>query len=141
MARQSAKKRPANTIVRGNGNVFADLNLPDAEVRQTKLWLVCALNAVIDAQRLTQDEAAKRLGLNQPKTSALRNYKLEGFSVERLMMLRNALDRDIEIVILTRAEQGKAAAAAESDEMRRELARRIEGIAAAQRGKEAGGAQ
>jgi hypothetical protein len=57
------------------------------------------------------------------------------------MMLRNALDRDIEIVILTRAEQGKAAAAAESDEMRRELARRIEGIAAAQRGKEAGGAQ
>ena len=44
-------------------------------------------------------EAAARLGLNQPKVSALRNYKLEGFSVERLLTLLNALDRDIDIVI------------------------------------------
>jgi predicted XRE-type DNA-binding protein len=40
-----------------------------------------------------------RLGLNQPKVSALRNYKLDGFSVERLMTLLTALDRDVEIVI------------------------------------------
>jgi predicted XRE-type DNA-binding protein len=52
----------------------------------------------MDAQRLTQ-AAAGRLGLNQPKVSALRNYKLEGFSVERLMTLLNALDQDVEIVI------------------------------------------
>jgi predicted XRE-type DNA-binding protein len=31
--------------------------------------------------------------------SALRNYKLAGFSVERLMNLLTALDQDIEIVI------------------------------------------
>jgi predicted XRE-type DNA-binding protein len=31
--------------------------------------------------------------------SALRNYKLDGFSVERLMTLLNALDQDVEIVI------------------------------------------
>ena len=99
MAKPHAKAPKAETIVRGSGNVFADLNLPDAGERQTKLRLAYALNAVIDAQRLTQDEAAKRLGLNQPKVSALRNYKLEGFSVERLMTLLNALDRDIEIVI------------------------------------------
>ena len=37
--------------------------------------------------------------LNQPKVSALRKYKLEGFSVERLKTLHNALDRDVEIVI------------------------------------------
>jgi predicted XRE-type DNA-binding protein len=99
MTRQTVKKGRADAIVRGSGNVFADLNFPGAEERQTKLRLAYALNTVIDAQRLTQDAAAKRLGLNQPKVSALRNYKLEGFSVERLMTLLNALGRDIEIVI------------------------------------------
>jgi predicted XRE-type DNA-binding protein len=99
MARPTASKGQAREIVRGSGNVFADLGFPDAEERQTKLRLAHALNAIMDAQRLTQAAAAARLGLNQPKVSALRNYKLEGFSVERLMTLLNALDRDVEIVI------------------------------------------
>ena len=109
MTRTAAKKVKFAEIVRGSGNVFADLNFPDAEERQTKLRLAYALNSVIDAQRLTQDEAAKRLGLNQPKVSALRNYKLEGFSVERLMTLLNALDRDIEIVIRKKPRSRPAA--------------------------------
>ena len=70
---------------------------------------VGALNAIVDAQRLTQGAAAARLGLNQPKVSALRNYKLEGFSVERLMTLLNALDRDIEIVIRKKPRSRAAA--------------------------------
>ena len=99
MARASSNKGKAPEIIRGSGNVFADLGLPDAEERQTKLRLAYALNMIVDAQRLTQAAAGARLGLNQPKVSALRNYKLEGFSVERLMTLLNALDRDVEIVI------------------------------------------
>ena len=99
MAKQSVRSQKREAIVRGSGNVFADLNFPDAEERQTKLRLAHALNTVIDASRLTQEAAATRLGLNQPKVSALRNYRLEGFSVERLMALLTALDRDIEIVI------------------------------------------
>jgi predicted XRE-type DNA-binding protein len=99
MARTNASKSKAPTITRGSGNVFADLGLPDAEERQTKLRLAYALNAIMEEDHLTQAAAAARLGLNQPKVSALRNYKLEGFSVERLMTLLNALDRDVEIVI------------------------------------------
>ncbi len=99
MARQTARKGGAEDIVRGSGNVFADLGFIDAEERQTKLRLAYAINQIIDERHLTQEVAAKRLGLNQPKVSALRNYKLEGFSVERLMTLLTALDRDIEIVI------------------------------------------
>lgn len=109
MARANARKNRAGTIVRGSGNVFADLGFADAEERQTKLRLAYALNTVIDAQRLTQEAAAVRLGLNQPKVSALRNYKLEGFSVERLMTLLNALDRDVEIVIRKKPKSRPAA--------------------------------
>jgi len=86
-------------VVRGSGNVFADLGFPDAAERQAKLRLAYALNQVLDQRKLTQAEAAKVLGIGQPKVSALRRYKLAGFSVERLMTLLTALDQDVEIII------------------------------------------
>ena len=89
----------AEAIVRGSGNVFADLGYPDAEERRTKLRLAHALNQVLKRRRLTQAAAAELLGINQPKVSALVNYKLDGFSVERLMTFLTALDQDVEIVI------------------------------------------
>ena len=49
------------------------------------------------------------LGVTQPKVSALRNYKLSGFSVERLMNLLTALDQDVEIVIRRKPRSRKAA--------------------------------
>jgi predicted XRE-type DNA-binding protein len=106
MAKRTAKD---GEIVRGSGNVFADLGFVDADERQTKLRLALALNTIIAERKLTQDAAAKRLGLNQPKVSALRNYKLDGFSVERLMTLLTALDRDVEIVIRKKVRRRGAA--------------------------------
>ena len=46
--------------------------------------------------------------MTQPKVSALRHYKLAGFSVERLMNLLTALDQDIEIVIRRKPRSRKA---------------------------------
>jgi len=95
-----AKRRGESaTITRGSTNVFEDLGYPDAAERQAKLRLAYALNQVVERRALTQAAAATLLGLSQPKVSALRNYKLAGFSVERLMNLLTALDQDIEIVI------------------------------------------
>jgi predicted XRE-type DNA-binding protein len=79
--------------------VFADLGFKDAEERQTKLRLAYLINQIIDEHGFNQGEAGQRLKLTQPKVSALRNYKLDGYSVERLMTLLTALDRDIDIVI------------------------------------------
>ena len=98
MEKRRRRSRHAD-IVRGSGNVFADLGYPDAEERQTKLRLALTLNTIVAERQLTQTQAAATLGLNQPKISALRNYKLDGFSVERLMVLLTALDRDVDIVV------------------------------------------
>jgi predicted XRE-type DNA-binding protein len=86
-------------VTRGTSNVFADLGYADAEDRQTKLRLAHAVNSIILSKRLTQAEAAARLGVGQPKISALAHYKLDGFSVERLMTFLTSLDRDVEITI------------------------------------------
>jgi predicted XRE-type DNA-binding protein len=108
MARQSAKKS-GETITRGTGNVFADLGYPNAEEHQTKLRLAYAINGVVAKQSLTQTAAAKKLGINQPKISALANYKLDGFSIERLMTFLTALDQDVEIVIKKKPRSRAAA--------------------------------
>lgn len=100
MAKKS--NTPHDRVIRGSGNVFADLGLPDAKELQTKLRLAHAINEIIEGRRLTQDQAADVLGVPQPKISSLRNYKLEGFSVERLMTFLTSLDRDVEISIRKR---------------------------------------
>jgi predicted XRE-type DNA-binding protein len=104
-------KRPADSveITRGGKNVFEDLGYPDAAERQAQLRLAYALNQVLGQQQLTQTAAAQLLGLTQPQVSALRHYKLAGFSVERLMTLLTVLDRDVEIVIREKPRSRSAA--------------------------------
>ncbi len=87
-------------IVRRAGNVFADLGFADAGDRKTKVRLALAINNVLHRQGLSQ--TAELLGINQPKVSALSKYRLQGFSVERLMRFLTSLNQDVEIVIRNR---------------------------------------
>ena len=98
---QAKSKR--NKVESSSGNVFADLNLPDAEERQTKVQLAVAINRELAARQWSQSEAAEVLGINQPKVSALQKYRLEGFSVERLMLFLTALGNDVAISIKRRS--------------------------------------
>lgn|SRR6185295_7747388 len=86
-------------MTRGTGNVFADLGLPRPEERLAKASLALEIERAIQKRGLSQAAAAQALGIDQPKVSALRNGRLNGFSVERLIRFLNALDRDVEIVI------------------------------------------
>ncbi len=89
--------------------MFADLGFADAEERQTKVLLAGNINELLQRRRMSQTEAARRLHINQPKVSALLNYKLEGFSVERLMRFLNALDQDVKIVIRSKPRSRRSA--------------------------------
>jgi predicted XRE-type DNA-binding protein len=97
MAKPTAERK--ERIVRSSGNVFADLGFADADERQTKVCLALAINEVLQRRGLPQGKAAEQLGINQPKVSALSNYRLEGFSVERLIRFLTSLNQDVEIVI------------------------------------------
>lgn len=99
MAKVAKRKNEEEGIEIGTVNVFEDLGLAGAEERQTKLRLAWTINQLLAGRKLTQTAAGKVLGITQPKISALAKYRLDGFSVERLMILLNALDQDVEIVI------------------------------------------
>jgi len=97
------EKKSKIRILKSSANVFADLGLANPEEKQTKVRLAVAINHILAERRLSQARAARELGINQPKISALSRYRLDGFSVERLMHFLGRLGCDIEIVIRLRA--------------------------------------
>lgn len=82
-----------------SGNVFKDLGLPNPEERLAKSRLSSMIYDIIEERGLTQKEVTKILGITQSKVSALRNGRLGGFSIERLLTFLRKLDRDIEIIV------------------------------------------
>ena len=93
-----AKKRPIS-VTPSSGNVFADIGVRDPEEALAKAQLATHIREVIRQRRLTQVAAAKLMGIDQPKVSALLNGRLASFSSERLMRLLTRLGQDIEILV------------------------------------------
>ena len=90
-------------IETGSGNVFADLGYADARERTLKVELAMEVNRLLRERRLTQAAAANLLGIRQPHVSDLVRYRLERYSVERLMEFLVRLGRDVEIRVRPRS--------------------------------------
>jgi predicted XRE-type DNA-binding protein len=101
------KKRPE--VVESTGNVFADLELPEAEELLAKAKLAKKISDIVKGRRLTQAQAAEVLDTTQPKVSNLIDGRLQGFSMERLLRFLNALDRDVQIVVKPRSRARRRA--------------------------------
>ncbi len=76
-------------IIHGSGNIFVDLGFDEAEARVMafRVELLVRLERHLEAQGYTQIEAAKLLGITQPRVSALMKGKWEDFSVDMLLTL------------------------------------------------------
>ena len=86
-------------VERGSGNVFADLDLPEADAHLLKAELVSRIDAIVRQRAITQTEAARLLGLSQPDVSRLLRGDFREYSLERLFRLLTLLGRDIDIVV------------------------------------------
>jgi predicted XRE-type DNA-binding protein len=111
MRKEERKKTKAEgpiSIEASSGNVFADLALKNPEAMLAKAELVQRICDIIAERKLTQTKAARLLGIDQPKISALTRGKLDGFSLDRLFRFLNALGRDVEIVVRPAKQSGDA---------------------------------
>jgi len=86
-------------VQRSSGNVFADLGLPDAGKLKIKTGLVIEIRKAIRLQGLTQQEAATRMGITQPKVSGMMRGDFSNLSERKLMDCLNRLGYDIEIKV------------------------------------------
>lgn len=84
-------------VRRSSGNVYADLGLADAQKLKIKTGLVIQIKKAIQSRGLTQQEAAKLMGISQPKVSDMMRGNFANLSERKLMDCLTRLGYDIEI--------------------------------------------
>ena len=74
-------------VTRGSGNVFLDIGFSKAEAENLKLRaeLMMRVEDFYRKSGMTQAEAAKRLGLTQPRLNDLLRGKIDKFSLDALV--------------------------------------------------------
>lgn len=91
-----------NDIEYGSENVWADLGYLDAQERKVKDDLAFAIRQRLESLGVTQVEAARALGISQPKVSQIVNLHTRGISVERLAAMLTRLGATIEVKVTYR---------------------------------------
>lgn len=94
----------SSEVHRGSGNVFADLDLADVEKLKIKTGLVVEIRKAMRSRCLTQQEAAKLMGITHPKVSDIMRGDFSNLSERKLMDCLNRLGYDIEIKVRPAAE-------------------------------------
>lgn len=98
-------------IVRGSGNVYADLGDPDADAKLMKAQLAGEIIAALDRRKLTVREGEKLTGITAADLSRIRNADLGRFTIDRLVRVLNALDRRVTIKVSKAPASSRVAAA------------------------------
>ncbi len=89
---------------RTTGNVFADLGFAAEEAEHLKVRadLMSALSKLLDSRGLTQADAARLLGVSQPRISDLVRGKIDKFSVDTLISMLAAAGASVSVSVKRR---------------------------------------
>ena len=98
-SRSRRQTRIDTACITRDGNVIADLGLPNHEGRLAKAQLASLIDDVIRERGLTQHRAARLMGIDQPKGSHILHGRLAGFSTQRLMGILTGLGRDVGVTL------------------------------------------
>lgn len=82
-----------------SGNVYADLQVAEAEAMYVKAQLAGKIGDIIRHRHLTQQQAAEILGIPQSKLSGLLRGQFRGISETKMIACLNRLGRDVDIVV------------------------------------------
>jgi predicted XRE-type DNA-binding protein len=97
-------------LVRGSGNAFRDLELPNPELEQFRSILAARIIKAMDAQKLTVRKAQELTGFAAADFSRVRRANLGRFTVDRLMTMLNRLGQEVEVTISDRPARRQHAA-------------------------------
>ena len=93
---------------RGSGNVYQDLNIPDADVRQLKAILAATIIKTLDKKELSVRKAQRLTGVPAADFSRIRTADLERFSSDRLMTILNKLGSRVEVSVRVKERKREA---------------------------------
>lgn len=92
-------------IVRGSGNIYRDLGMPDANVRQAKALLAAQIIKALDEDGLSLRQAEGRTGVNHSEFARIKAVKLDRFTFDRLMLILQKLGRSVDVSITVKPSQ------------------------------------
>jgi len=95
-------------IIRGSGNVYRDLNVPDADVRQFKAILAAEIIKNLDKKGLSVRKAQSLTGVPAADLSRIRNADLDRFTADRMMMILNKLGSRVEVSVRVKERKREA---------------------------------
>ena len=99
-------------IIEGSGNVYRDLGMEDADLRQLKALLAAEIIRTLDARTMTVRDAAAQTGIAAADYSRLRNVRLDRFTVDRLMIILARLGKQVNLRVSVRPRKAERAVAA-----------------------------
>ncbi len=82
-----------------SGNIFADLGFSNAEEKLAKVKLASLIEDLISERQLADLEVAIILTIDLSQVIDLKNGRLSGFSLEKLLSFLVALGQNIEIMV------------------------------------------
>jgi predicted XRE-type DNA-binding protein len=87
-------------VQRSSGNVFRDLGFSDdAENLRVRADLMISLSDLIEGRGLTQAQAAKLLGVTQPRIGDLMKGKIQLFSVDNLIEMLGHAGAHVSVIV------------------------------------------
>lgn len=89
-------------IIRGSGNVFADLGLPNPEIEQFRTLLAAKIIGVLDERKFSVRDAEAATGVAASEFSRIRRVKLDRFTIDRLLLILGKLGQDFFLDLRTR---------------------------------------
>jgi len=90
-------------MARSSGNVFRDVGFPDDEAEHLRVRadLLIQIQQALKVRGLTQAEAAKLLGVTQPRVSDLVRGRIDLFSVDSLIDMLARLGVRVKVVVIS----------------------------------------
>lgn len=86
-------------VVRGSGNVYHDLNMPDANIRQAKAILSAQIIRILNEREMSTRAAERLTGIAHADFSRIRNARLKTFTIDRLVNILSLLDDGLEVIV------------------------------------------
>ena len=86
-------------LIEGSGNVFRDLGDPEADLKHAKAVLAARIIATLDERGLSVRKAATLTPFAAADFSRIRNADLGRFTLDRLVKMLGALDRDLKVTV------------------------------------------
>ena len=103
-------KKGSVEVVRGSGNVFADFDYPDADVRQAKALMGTQIIKILDREGLSTRQAEARTGISHSEFSRIRRASFGRFTIDRLMMILGRLGQEVKISVRVHARAAREGA-------------------------------